>query len=142
MILGIGWWFGRGLLWGLECGMVAGMPVGTTVLDKPTARAIGKSNLDNRLDASQLRREIHQSGICHVVLEMAKTGKRPMLREDEDGTESVVWEEMSEAAHVDVIKFMVRKVLPDAKYIPTVDEKAAHDKWTAIIDADSNGKVD
>lgn len=107
---------------------------GKAVLDKPITRVIGKANLDNRLDAAELRREIHNSGICYLAIEMAKTGRRPVLDVDSG---KIVMETMSEAAHVDLIKFIARKVLPDAKEIPTVDEKAALDKWTAVIAADA-----
>ena len=110
-----------------------GMATGQTVLDKPTTRIIGKANLNNRLDAAELRREIHSSGICYLAIEMAKTGRRPVY---DDESDEVKMEVMSEAAHVDLIKFIARKVLPDAKDIPTIDEKAALDRWAAVIEAD------
>lgn len=123
-------WVDLGRSLGYTVGM--GSP-GTAVLDKPTTRVIGKANLDNRLDAAELRREIHNSGICYLAIEMAKTGRRPVYDEESD---QVVMEIMSEAAHIDLIKFIARKVLPDAKYIPTVDEKANLDRWAAVIEAE------
>ena len=103
--------------------------------DRSVTRAIGKGNVDNRLDATELRREIHQSGVCYLAIEMAKTGRRPVYDEK---TGKVVLETMSEAAHVDLIKFLTNKVLPAAlKDVSTIDEKAAHDRWAAIIAADS-----
>lgn len=85
-----------------------------------------------RLTAVQLKQEINDSGICHVVLKMAKSGKRPILQDDD---KTVVWEEMSEAAHIDILKFMVKKVLPDAKEYDSVDDRKALDKWAAVIEA-------
>ncbi|KKL92245.1 hypothetical protein LCGC14_1886630 [marine sediment metagenome] len=100
-----------------------------SVLNKPKTRIVGQANLENRLDSAELRREIHKSGICYLAIEMAKTGRRPVYNEESDEIEMEV---MSEAAHVDLIKFIARKVLPDAREIPTVEEKATHDRWTAI----------
>ena len=65
---------------------------------------------------------------------MAKTGRRPVY--DEESGE-IVMEVMSETAHLEMIKFIARKVLPDAKDAPELDEKAALDRWAAVIAADS-----
>lgn len=90
-----------------------------------------------RLTAVQLKQEIHDSGVCHVAIEMAKTGRRPMFHAGEDGEpDSVTWEEMSEAAHIDMIKFIVKKVLPDAKEYDSVDDRKALDKWASVIEAE------
>lgn len=102
---------------------------GNTILDAPTTRVIASTNVDNRLGTAELKREIHNSGVCYLALEMAKTGRRPVYDEESD---KVVMEVMSEAAHIDIIKFIVKKVLSDAKEIPSTDEKAAHDKWAEI----------
>lgn len=87
-----------------------------------------------RLTAVQLKQQIHDSGICHVAIEMAKTGKRPVLQE---GTDNVVWEDLSEMAHVDMIKFIVRKVLPDAKEYDSTEDRKALDRWADVIAVDA-----
>lgn len=91
------------------------------------------SNTANRLTISEIKREIHDSGLCYVAIEMAKTGRRPVLNEE---TNKIVMEVMSEAAHIDMIKFIVKKVLPDSKERETVDDKRAHDHWAKVIDAE------
>lgn len=107
--------------------------MGTQVLDKRETRVIGKGNLDNRLSAVEIRTAIHDSGIAYVALEMAKTGRRPVYEEE---SEEIVWEDMSEAAHVDMIKFIVKKILPDSQDRSTVEEKSL-DKWAAVIAAEA-----
>ncbi len=108
-----------------------GMPgkTGQGVLEVPKTRAIGKHNVDNRLSVTELRREIHDSKVCYLAIEMARTGRRPVY---DAKKKKMVLENLSEAAHIDVIKFLANKVLANAKEAPTADEKAAHDKWAAI----------
>ena len=89
-----------------------------------------------RLTTVQLKTEIHESGICHVAIEMAVTGKRPILHE-EGGERIIEWEDMSEAAHLDMVKFIVRKVLPDAKEYDSKEDRASLDKWADVIAAES-----
>ena len=101
----------------------------TSVLDKPITRVIGKANIGNRLNAAELRTTMHYSGIAYLAIKMAQTGRRPVCHSD---SEEVIWEEMSEAAHVDMIKFIVKKILPDAKEIATVDQKSL-DHWASVI---------
>lgn len=103
------------------------------LIASPIKESAGVVRAGNRLTAVQLKQEIHDSGICHVALEMAKTGKRPMLQEDGE----VIWEELSEAGHVDIIKFMVKKVLPDAKEYDSVDDRKALDRWASVIAAEA-----
>lgn len=107
-----------------------GMP--DTALAVPKKKIAGVVRSSIRLTAVQLKQEIHDSGICHVVLEMAKTGKRPIFREGK-----VEWEEMSEAAHIDILKFMVKKVLADAKEYDSVEDRKALDRWADVIAADA-----
>ena len=104
-----------------------------TVLDKPQTRIIGEANLGNRLSVAELKSAIHDSGIAYIAIEMAKSGKRPLYDQESD---TVTWEELSEAAHVDMIKFIVKKVLPDSRDYPTVEEQSL-DKWANIIAAES-----
>lgn len=109
------------------------MPRGTAVLDRGTVRIIGKANIDNRLNAAELRKEIHKSGVCYLAIQMARSGQRPVLDEK---TGDILMETLSEAAHIDLIKFLTGKVLPNAKEIPTADERASIDKWSNVIEAD------
>lgn len=90
------------------------------------------TNASVHLSVSEVKQQIHESGICYVAVEMAKTGRRPVL--DEDGV--VKWVDMSEAAHIDMIKFIVKKVLADAKDVAIIEKKASLDKWEAVIAAD------
>ena len=106
----------------------------TNLLDKPKTQVIRKANIDNRLNATELRRTIHESGVAILAIEMAKTGRRPIEYDEETG--KFTWEEMSEAAHIDMIKFIVKKVLPDSKDLHTADEKSL-DKWASIIAAEA-----
>lgn len=110
------------------------MPDHTSVLDKPITRVIGKANIGNRLNAAELRTTIHDSGIAYLAIEMAKTGRRPTSYDEETG--KFIYEQMSEAAHIDMIKFIVKKILPDAKEIATVDQKSL-DHWAGVISAEA-----
>lgn len=114
----------------------------TTALQRQHAAAIvsdpsALSNASSHLSVIQIKEQIHESGICYLAVEMAKTGKRPMFIRSEDGEPDIIeWQEMSEAAHIDMIKFIVRKVLPDAKDVQIADKKASLDRWEAVIAAD------
>lgn len=126
-------WGSLGVCGGVALGLFVvyalDMPKGQSVIDRPQTRIIGAANVENRLNAAELRHEIHKSGVCQLGLEMARTGRRPVYDEDSD---EFRMEDMSESVHVDLIKFFARKVLPDAKEIYTVEEKADHDRWTAL----------
>lgn len=133
--------YGSGALWlvGLDVGPVlrygVGMPDAALAAPRKESAGLVRSGL--RLTAVQLKQEIHDSGICHVALEMATRGKRPIVREDDDGESVVEWEDLSEAAHVDMIKFIVKKVLPDAKEYDSVDDRKALDRWASVIAAEA-----
>lgn len=88
------------------------------------------TNAANRLEIAEVKKLIHDSNVCHVAIEMAKTGLRPVWDEE---SSRVVMEQMSEAGHVEMIKFIVKKVLPDAKEIETTDDKQALDAWAEVI---------
>ena len=70
---------------------------------------------------------------------MAVTGRRPVMHDetDEQGKRIIEWEDMSEAAHVDMVKFIVQKVLPNAKEYDSKEDRAALDKWADVIAADA-----
>lgn len=93
------------------------------------------SNASIHLSAVQIKQQIHESGICYLAIQMAQTGKRPIAKKDGESGD-IEWQEMSEAAHVDMIKFMVKKVLPDAKEYDSSDDRKALDKWAAVIAAE------
>lgn len=105
-------------------------------LELPRRQTSGVVGAAVRLTAVQLKAEIHDSGICNVALEMAIKGKRPVFHKDEDGKEVIQWEELSEGAHIDMIKFIVKKVLPDAKEYDSVDDRKALDKWADLIESE------
>lgn len=88
------------------------------------------TNAANRLEVAEVKKLIHDSNVCHMAIEMAKTGLRPVWDEE---SSSVIMEQMSEAGHVEMIKFIVKKVLPDAKEIETTDDKQALDAWAEVI---------
>lgn len=90
-------------------------------------------NASNRLNVSEVKRLIHDSGICLVAIKMAETGRRPVFNEKKNILE---WEEMSEAAHVDMIKFVTNKVIPNAKEQETTEDKKALDAWAHVIEAE------
>ncbi len=114
----------------------------TTALQRQHAAAIVSdpsvlTNASVHLSVAEVKQQIHESGICYAAIEMAETGKRPLVIRGENGEpDSVEWEDLSEAAHVDMIKFIVKKVLPDAKDVQIADKKASHDYWEAVIAAD------
>lgn len=112
-----------------EWGMVWSMaqPTLAVAIQKPS----GIESAGVRLTTVQLKREIHDSGICYVAIEMAKTGKRPIMV---DG--KAEWEDLSEAGHIDMIKFIVKKVLPDAKEYDAKEDRAQLDRWADIIAAE------
>lgn len=110
---------------------MAGKGVGKAVLDLPQQKPAGIVSAGIRLTTVQLKKEIQDSGLCHVALEMAKTGKRQVMAKDG----SVVFEELSEAAHIDMIKFIVRKVLPDAKEYDSQDDRDHVAKWAGFLEA-------
>lgn len=86
-----------------------------------------------KFNTVEIRREIHNSGVCYLALEMAKTGERPVRGEGG----KITWEPLSEAAHIDMLKFMVRKVLPDLKEVESTVDKKALDRWAEVIAADA-----
>ena len=98
------------------------------------------TNASVHMSVNEVKQQIHESRICYLAIKMAQTGKRPIFTEDIDGEPEIVkWQEMSEAAHIDMIKFIVRKVLPDAKEVVIADKKASLDHWAGIIAADGKG---
>lgn len=86
-----------------------------------------------KFNTVEIRREIHNSGVCYLALEMAKTGERPVRQEGG----KIVWEQMSEAAHIDMVKFIVRKVLPDIKEVESAVDRKALDRWAEVIAAEA-----
>jgi hypothetical protein len=102
------------------------------LLATPIKESAGLVRAGNRLTAVQLKQEIHDSGVCRVVIEMAKTGHRPVWNEQSGEVEMEV---MSEAGHIDILKFIVKKVLPDAKEYDSIDDRKALDKWANVINA-------
>ena len=96
-------------------------------------KSTAMTNVGTRFEVAELKKIIHKSGVCLIAIEMAKTGKRPVWDRE---LKKVVMEDMSEAAHIDMLKFIVRKVLPDIKEIETVDDKKALDAWAAVIEAE------
>ncbi len=134
---------GRSLaLWrlvGLDVGAVVRYCVGLPepLLAIRTQESSGVISASVRLTAVQLKQEINDSGICHVAIEMAKTGRRPVFVEGKDGEpDSVEWQDMSEASHIDMVKFIVKKVLPDAKEYDSVEDRKALDRWADVIAAE------
>ena len=109
-----------------------GMSSGSIVL-RAAKKSTAITNAGTRFEVAELKKLIHKSGICLIAIEMAKTGKRPVWDRE---LREVVMEDMSEAAHIDMLKFIVRKVLPDIKEIETVDDKKALDAWAAVIEAE------
>ena len=91
------------------------------------------TNAGTRLEVAEVKKKIHESGICLIAIEMARTGKRPVWDEE---LKKVIMEDMSEAAHIDMIKFIVKKVIPDAKEIEVADDRKALDLWAAVWEAE------
>lgn len=104
---------------------------------RPTqaAKTISTSltNSANRLEIAEMKKLILDSHVCALAIEMAQTGYRPVLDPE---TGEVVKEAMSEASHVDMIKFVVSKVIANAKNQEVVDDVEAHAKWASVIAAD------
>ncbi len=107
------------------------MPMGGVQVAARKSTAI--TNAGSRLEVAEIKKLIHDSGVCRVAVEMARTGLRPVF---DDESEKVVMEPMSEAAHVEMVKFIANKVLPNAKDHETVDDKKAIDAWAEVIQAE------
>lgn len=136
----ISWWncvaCGVGHPGGLALGFGMWYSVGMAerALTKGVRKTSAITNAQNRLELAEVKKLIHESKICYMAIEIAQTGRRPHYDEE---TEQVVMVSLSEAAHIEMIKFVVKKVLPDAQEHESVDDKESHAHWAEIIEAEN-----
>lgn len=117
---------------GLDVGRVVRYGVGMpkSLVQTAARKSSAITNAGNRLEMAEIKKLIHESGVCMLAIEMAQTGQRPVL-DPESG--EIVKEQMSEASHVEMVKFMVGKVISNAKEQETTDDKQALDAWAEVI---------
>lgn len=131
---------GRSLaLWrlvGLDVGAVVRYCVGMpkSEVQRSVRQSAAITNAGNRMEMAEVKKLIHDSNVCALAIEMAQTGYRPVLDLE---TGEIVKEQMSEASHVEMIKFIVAKVIPNAKEQESTDDKQALDAWSKVIEAEN-----
>lgn len=96
-------------------------------------RSAAITNAGNRMEMAEVKKLIHDSGVCLLAIKMAQAGVRPVADPE---TGEITEQPLSEAAHVDMVKFMVAKVIPNAKEMETTDDIEAHAYWASVIEAD------
>lgn len=94
--------------------------MGNTALANGTKARAELINVGSRLEIAQLKKLIHESGVCVALLNMAVTGKR-LFGEAE--------EEIPLQVHIDLMKFMANKVLPNARDMGEAKSDAQQALW-------------